>query len=111
VLADFEPMALEVARHDHGGTGPDGRIVRPRSAAGAGRPEPAALRRRAFDAVLCVTALCHRMNPDPGAIVRDFARITRPGGVVCLWEPGGKPPGAATTRSPTPAAGSAWATA
>jgi SAM-dependent methyltransferase len=35
-----------------------------------------------------VTALCHRMNPDPGAIVHDFARITRPGGVVCLMEPG-----------------------
>jgi SAM-dependent methyltransferase len=43
-----------------------------------------------FDVVLCVTALCHRMNPDPAAIVRDFARITRPGGVVCLMEPGGK---------------------
>lgn len=44
----------------------------------------------AFSAVLCVTALCHRMNPDPAAIVRDFARITRPGGVICLMEPGGK---------------------
>ena len=88
VLADFEPMALEVARHDHGGTGTDGRT------AGHGLlPVQADLNRlpfadASFDAVLCVTALCHRMNPDPGAIVRDFARITRPGGVVCLWEPG-----------------------
>ena len=39
---------------------------------------------------MCVTALCHRMNPDPAAIVRHFARLTRPGGVVCLMEPGGK---------------------
>jgi SAM-dependent methyltransferase len=44
----------------------------------------------AFDAVLCVTALCHRMNPDPQAIVTEFARVTKPGGLVCLMEPGGK---------------------
>ena len=44
----------------------------------------------AFDVVLCVTALCHRMNPDPAAIVREFARISKPGGLVCLMEPGGK---------------------
>lgn len=42
----------------------------------------------AFDGVLCVTALYHRMNTDPGAIVADFARITRPGGWICLLEPG-----------------------
>ncbi len=44
----------------------------------------------AFDAVLCVTALCHKMNPDPAAIVAEFARITKPGGIVCLMEPGGR---------------------
>jgi SAM-dependent methyltransferase len=79
VLADFETMALDVARADFANL----------------RPVRADLNRLpfasdAFDAVLCVTALCHRMNPDPGAIVRDFARVTRPGGVVCLMEPGGK---------------------
>lgn len=79
VLADFEPMALDVARNDHPGV----------------RPVAADLNRlpfadESFDAVLCVTALCHRMNPDPAAIVRDFARVVRPGGVVCLMEPGGK---------------------
>lgn len=41
-----------------------------------------------FDAVLCVTALCHRMNADPVATVAELARVTRPGGVVCLMEPG-----------------------
>lgn len=47
-------------------------------------PHPAG----AFDGVLCVTALCHRMNADPAATVRELARVTRPGGVVCLMEPG-----------------------
>ncbi|MEO6157630.1 MAG: class I SAM-dependent methyltransferase [Ilumatobacteraceae bacterium] len=42
----------------------------------------------AFDLVVCVTALYHRANPDPQAIVTDFARVTKPGGVVCLMEPG-----------------------
>jgi SAM-dependent methyltransferase len=79
VLADFEPMALEVGRADFD------RYL----------PARADLNRlpfadASFSTVLCVTALCHRMNPDPAAIVRDFARITRPGGIVCLWEPGGK---------------------
>ncbi len=41
-----------------------------------------------FDAVLCVTALCHRMNTDPGATVRELERVTKPGGLVALMEPG-----------------------
>jgi SAM-dependent methyltransferase len=79
VLADFETSALQVARHDHQGLQPVRADLNRLPFADA-----------AFDAVLCVTALCHRMNPDPAAIVRDFARITRPGGAVCLMEPGGK---------------------
>ena len=77
VLADFETMALEVARADYAD-------VRPVRADLNHLPFADA----AFDAVLCVTALCHRINPDPGAIVRDFARITKPGGVMLLMEPG-----------------------
>jgi SAM-dependent methyltransferase len=79
VLDDFEPVALQAAVRDHAGY----RSVRadinhiPHGAA-------------SFDAVLCVTALCHRMNPDPQAIVDEFARVTKPGGLVCLMEPGGK---------------------
>jgi SAM-dependent methyltransferase len=42
----------------------------------------------AFDAVLCVTALCHKMNTDPAATVAELARVTKPGGVICLMEPG-----------------------
>jgi len=41
-----------------------------------------------FDAVLCVTALCHRMNEDPARTVREMARVTKPGGAVALMEPG-----------------------
>jgi SAM-dependent methyltransferase len=43
---------------------------------------------RSFDAVLCVTALCHRMNTDPSATVAELARVTRQGGIVCVMEPG-----------------------
>lgn len=86
VLADIEPMALDVARHDFGAHRPGSHGLLPVQADLNRLPFADA----SFDAVLCVTALCHRMNPDPGAIVRDFARITKPGGVVCLWEPGGR---------------------
>jgi SAM-dependent methyltransferase len=40
------------------------------------------------DAVLCVTVLCHQSIESPTAAVREFARVVRPGGIVCLWEPG-----------------------
>lgn len=79
VLGDFEAMALDVARTDFPGYLPVRMDL-----------NRLPFRDDAFSTTLCVTALCHRMNPDPGAIVREFARITRPGGTVCLWEPGGK---------------------
>jgi SAM-dependent methyltransferase len=79
VLADYETMALDVARADFAHLAPVRADL---------NHLPFAC--DAFDAVLCVTALCHRMNPDPSAIVADFARVTRPGGVVCLMEPGVK---------------------
>jgi len=41
-----------------------------------------------FDAALCVTVLCHQSIPDPTAAVAELARVVRPGGVVCLMEPG-----------------------
>ncbi len=44
----------------------------------------------AFDAVVCVTVLCHRSIADPAAVVGELARVVRPGGVLCLWEPGVK---------------------
>ena len=79
VLDDYEPIALEAAVHDHAGyKGVRANInFLPHCPA-------------TFDAVLCVTALCHRMNPDPQAIVNEFSRVVKPGGLVCLMEPGGK---------------------
>jgi len=41
-----------------------------------------------FEAVLCVTALYHRMTVDPALTVRELARVTKPGGAVALMEPG-----------------------
>jgi len=41
-----------------------------------------------FDAVVCVTVLYHAAIDDPAAAVAELARVTRPGGVVVLWEPG-----------------------
>ena len=79
VLDDYEPMALRAAVEDHAGyRGVRSDINHVPHGAGA------------FDAVLCVTALCHRMNPDPQMVVNEFARVTKPGGLVCLMEPGGK---------------------
>ena len=79
VLDDFEPVALKAAVHDHAGY----RAVRANINHIPHRDDT-------FDAVLCVTALCHRMNPDPQAIVNEFARVAKPGGLVCVMEPGGK---------------------
>ncbi|MCU1504718.1 MAG: Methyltransferase type 11 [Ilumatobacteraceae bacterium] len=77
VLADWEPYALATA---------------PTASAGY-RPVRADLNALAhpdatFDAVLCVTALYHQMNADPQATVRELVRVCRPGGLVCLMEPG-----------------------
>ena len=58
----------------------------------------------AFDAVLCVTVLCHRSIADPAVAVAELARVTRKGGLVVLMEPGvrrgrpGPPPGSHTPR-------------
>jgi SAM-dependent methyltransferase len=41
-----------------------------------------------FDAVLCVTVLCHRSIASPARAVGELARVLRPGGVLCLQEPG-----------------------
>ena len=77
VIADLEPAALAVTS----------------SVSSGYRPERADLDRLphpddTFDAVLCVTALYHRLVADPAATVKELARVARPGGLVCLMEPG-----------------------
>lgn len=79
VLDDFEPVALRAATADHAGyRGVRADLNALPHAAGS------------FDAILCVTALYHRMNPNPQAVVDEFARVVKDGGLVCLMEPGGK---------------------
>jgi SAM-dependent methyltransferase len=40
-----------------------------------------------FDVVMCVTVLCHAMNRDPAATVRELSRVVAPGGRLLLLEP------------------------
>lgn len=77
IAVDFEYEALSMSRERHPTQLP--------VAADAGRLPIADA---SVDAVLCVTVLCHQSITSPTAVVREFARVVRPGGVVCLWEPG-----------------------
>ena len=78
VATDFVPLALDAYRTLHP-------LVGQFVAADVQR-QPFA--DGSFDAALCVTVLCHQSIADPGVAVRELARVVRPGGVVCLWEPG-----------------------
>src|SRR5260370_398368 len=64
VLDDFELVALQAGARDPAGyrsVGADLNSLPHRDAS--------------FDVVLCVTALYHKMNPDPQAVVNEFARV------------------------------------
>src|SRR5215211_3164019 len=77
VAADFEPLALTLHRERH----PASDVI-----ACDARRLPFA--DASFDAVLCLTVLCHRSIESPVAAVAEMARAVRPGGIVCLCEPG-----------------------
>ena len=77
VVADMEAMGLRLNRERHQAEGFVAADVNRLPFAGD-----------SFAAVLCVTVLCHRSIPSPAAVVGELARVTRPGGVVCLMEPG-----------------------
>lgn len=77
VSSDFMPLALELNRERHEAAGFVAADVNRLPFVGG-----------SFDVVLCVTVLCHQSIPDPQAAVAELARVVRPGGVVCLWEPG-----------------------
>lgn len=77
VAADFEPVALTLHRERH-----------PASEVVACDAMQLPFANGSFDAVLCVTVLCHRSIDAPRSAVAEMARVVRPGGVVCLWEPG-----------------------
>ena len=77
VVADIEPTAVDSYRQHH-------------TVAGAVAADLNALpfASASFDAVLCVTVLCHRAVPSPAHAVGELARVLRPGGLLCLQEPG-----------------------
>ena len=81
VASDFMPLALELNRERHQHPGQQLELV----AADAARLPFAT---GSFDLCLCVTVLCHQSIREPVEVVRELARTVRPGGVVCLWEPG-----------------------
>jgi ubiquinone/menaquinone biosynthesis C-methylase UbiE len=76
VAADLEPLALSLYRERH------------RAAAVACDAGALPFANESFDAVLCVTVLYHRAVTAPAEVVAEMARVVRPGGIVCLWEPG-----------------------
>ncbi len=77
IAADFEPLALTLHHERH----PESQVV---ATDARMLPFPDA----AFDAVLCVTMLCHRSIASPAAVVAELGRVVKPGGLLCLWEPG-----------------------
>ena len=77
VVADIEPFAVDSYRQHHTVTG-----------AVASDLNALPFASESFDAVLCVTVLCHRAVPSPAHAVGELARVLRPGGVLCLQEPG-----------------------
>ena len=79
VLADFESIALELARDSHHGY-----------LAAQADINHLPFASETFGLVLCVTALYHKMNVEPGAPVREFARVAQPGALVVLMEPAGR---------------------
>jgi len=78
VACDLEPTALVLYREGHPS-------VSGLAVADLGRLP---FRTATFDAVLCVTVLYHAAVSSPAAVVGEFARVVRPGGVVALLEPG-----------------------
>lgn len=77
VASDFMPLALSLNRERHSAIG---------FVAADATQLPFAT--GSFDVVLCVTVLCHQSISNPQTAVAELARVVRPGGIVCLWEPG-----------------------
>lgn len=77
IASDFMPLALGLNRERHDALG---------FVAADARHLP--FDDGSFDLCLCVTVLYHQSIADPSVAVAELSRVVRPGGVVCLWEPG-----------------------
>lgn len=77
IALDTEPAALDLYEEFH----PGAELVLA-DAARTGLPD------EVVDGVLCMTVLYHRAIDDPAQVVREFARILKPGGVLFVMEPG-----------------------
>jgi SAM-dependent methyltransferase len=77
VGTDFELQALQLSR-----------VAHPQVSFASADVQRLPFPDNSFDAVLCVTVLCHRSIADPVAATGELARVLRPAGVICLMEPG-----------------------
>ena len=75
IARDVEPMALDLY-----GTRATGRVVADMN--------QLPFADASFDAALCVTVLYHSAISSPAEAVAELVRVVKPGGVVCLMEPG-----------------------
>lgn len=76
VLCDYESVAVEAAVDRY-----------PQYLATRGNINLLPFPDETFGVAMEVTALCHEMNPDPGATVRELARVVAPGGRLLMIEP------------------------
>jgi SAM-dependent methyltransferase len=76
VLCEYEPMAIDAAVDRY-----------PAYLAARGNVNLLPFPDETFQIAMCVTVLCHEMNPDPAATVAELARVVAPGGRLFLLEP------------------------